>query len=237
MRHELRVREIKLAMRNDRLRTMQSELEALRRSESVHRLLADNSVDMISRHAADGTVLYVSPSCEPLTGYTVEELTGKPAEYLVVSDDVERVWRAVRDAQVSEDSCYVVEHRLRRKDGSTFWVETMGRLIREGEGRVCEIQCNVRDITERKRAEEALRESEERYRILFVQSRDAVMTLEPSTGRFTSANPSIAGMFGAKDPDAFTALHPWDVSPERQPERGNGPAIRERVLHGGRGWR
>ena len=60
--------------------------------------------------------------------------------------------------QASEDR-YVVEHRLSRKDGSVIWGETMGRLFRDISGSVMEMQCNVRDITERKKAEEALRQA------------------------------------------------------------------------------
>lgn len=197
---------------------MQAEIEALHQSDLVHRLLADNSVDMISRHSADGTVLYVTPACKLITGYTVEELTGKPVEHIVLPEDIERVWSVIQAAQVSKDSSYRVEHRLATKEGAVGWVETMGRLVYDGEGRLCEIQCHVRDITKRRRAEEALRESEERHRILFLQCKDAVMTLDPRTGTFTSANPSIADMFGAKDPEEFTSLHPWNVSPERQPD-------------------
>ena len=130
--------------------------EALRQSESLHRLLADNSVDTISRHAPDGTALYVSPSCESLTGYTTEELTGRPAEFLLLPEDIEPVWNVIHSVPESEDR-YMVEHRLPRKDGTIIWVETNGRLVRDAEGRLCEIQCSVRDITKRKQAEEALR--------------------------------------------------------------------------------
>jgi PAS domain-containing protein len=109
MLHELRVREIELAMQHEELLRMQSELEALRQSDSVHRLLADNSVDMISRHAADGTVLYVSPACKLISGYTAEELVGKPAECLVFPEDVEKVWSVIEAAQASNDSWYLAQ--------------------------------------------------------------------------------------------------------------------------------
>jgi PAS domain S-box-containing protein len=71
---------------------------------------------------------------------------------------------------------------------------------------------------EYKRAEESLRESEERHRVLFDQSRDAMMTLAAPSWRFTSGNPAALALFGVKTADEFLALGPWDVSPERQPD-------------------
>lgn len=75
-----------------------------------------------------------------------------------------------------------------------------------------------REIRDRKMAEEALRESEERYRKLFNSSKDAIMTLEPPHWRFTSGNTAILDMFKIKDPAQFTSLGPGDLSPKRQPD-------------------
>ena len=71
---------------------------------------------------------------------------------------------------------------------------------------------------EKARSEEALRASEERYRTLFLRSRDAIMTLAPPTWRFTSGNPSTLSMFRMEDETAFVSLGPWELSPERQPD-------------------
>ena len=70
----------------------------------------------------------------------------------------------------------------------------------------------------RKQQEDALLESEARHRLLFDGSRDAMMTLAAPSWKFTSGNPAALEMFGASDAAEFTALGPWDVSPERQPD-------------------
>ncbi len=129
--------------------------KSLQENEEAYQFIANNSVDMISKHSADGTVLFVSPSCERITGYTVSEIIGKPADFLVLPEDYGHVWD-VLNSRLEHEDYYQVEHRLPRKDGSIIWVQTLGRLVRDESGRLKEILCNVRDITERKRAEDQI---------------------------------------------------------------------------------
>ena len=71
---------------------------------------------------------------------------------------------------------------------------------------------------QRQQAELALQESENKYRSFIKHSRDAIMTLGPATGRFTSGNQATLKMFGAENQTEFVACGRMDLSPERQPD-------------------
>jgi PAS domain S-box-containing protein len=73
-------------------------------------------------------------------------------------------------------------------------------------------------------------ESEERHRVLFESSHDAIMTLEPPSWKFTSGNPATVEMFGMKDEAEFISLGPWELSPEVQPDgRSSAEKAREMI--------
>ena len=76
----------------------------------------------------------------------------------------------------------------------------------------------VLEATDRRKAEQALRENEEKYRGLFESSQDAIMILSPPDWKFSACNPATVKLFGAQSVEHFTTLGPWDVSPPVQPD-------------------
>jgi len=87
-----------------------------------------------------------------------------------------------------------------------------------------------KEVVERKQAEQLLRRSEAKHRILFESSRDAIMTLAPPSWKFTSGNPATLEMFATRDEAEFVSLGPWELSPEFQPDgRPSGEKAKEMI--------
>ncbi len=187
---------------------------ALQESEERFRLLAENSTDMISRHTPSGIYLYASPACRTLLGYELEDLIGQLADEFFHPEDLEEI-QSSHARMVNVPDSYTVSYRIRRQDGNYLWFETTSRAIRDPHtGELLEIQAASRDITERKIVEEALRESEERFRSAFDYAAIGI-GLVATNGRFLKINRSFCDIVGyseaellAKTVEAIT--HPDD---------------------------
>lgn len=150
-------------------------LERLAKSEATHRLLTENSSDLISHHAADnGTYLYASPSFERILGFDPSELVGvKSAFDFVHPEDKHFVEQEIlRQLQTGADS-EVIEFRTRDSKGIYCWVATNLKVLanpvtKEKIGSVAV----TRDITAERKAREELEEREERFRSLTNLSSD-----------------------------------------------------------------
>lgn len=130
--------------------------KALSESEAQFRLLAENSSDMISRNDTQGRFFYISPAVQTILGYSQKEMADQRAFNFVHPEDLPKI-KAMLTVKPRNNSVYTISYRARRKDGSYVWLETSARaILDEKTGDVTEIQAASRDITERKRAEEAL---------------------------------------------------------------------------------
>jgi len=141
--------------------------QALKESESRYRLLAENATDVI--WTMDWPSLrqtYVSPGITRLRGYPVEEALAHPIEEILTPESYARVQEAyaeemAQEQKVSRDLARTrtMELEYRCKDGSTVWAESKISALRDARGNVTEILGVARDITDRKLAETALRQS------------------------------------------------------------------------------
>jgi PAS domain S-box-containing protein len=189
--------------------------EALQDSEMKYRLLAENAADCIFWTGVDGHFKYVSPACLPMSGYEPEEFLDDPGLMLRLIHPEDRAWYQAHVSHGEADTAEL-EYRILRRDGKERWIGHRCHPMYDDDGHCLGRRGSNRDITERKEAEQGLRQSEERYRQLFEGSRDALMTLAPPFWKFASANLATLKVFGASSVAEFTALGPWNVSPERQ---------------------
>ncbi len=152
--------------------------EALRESEERYRSLFDNASDSILTFTLDGTVTSVNRAYAKLTGWTTDELMGENWQTLIAPVDRERMAERTRRALGGEKLPSIFEVAALCKDGRIVQLEGRTRTMRNRHGARVGFQGVYRDITERKLADEALRESEERYRLMFREAEDARAVLD-----------------------------------------------------------
>ena len=167
--------------------------ESLRASEERYRSLVEDLDDVIMTWSADGFITYVSPAISRHSGYTPEELVGRRVRDFTHPDDlqigIERMQNAL-DGGVNGP----YEYRVFDKDGSIKYVRLSSRAINDG--RMTNVIVVMSNITEQKQAEQALRESESRYRTLFETSTDAIFLVDPESLLIVDCNDAALEMFG-----------------------------------------
>ncbi len=195
--------------------------QTLRKSEQLYRLLAENATDVIwILDMEDYLFRYVSPSIERLRGYTVDEvltqflpetLSEKSMLYLneVLPERIKRFHEGYLEA-------FTDEIEQLHKDGHTIWTEVSSRLVLNPVNGRLEAMGVARDITERKKAEVRLKQTEQKFRVLIEKAPDGVV-LVGVDGDFKYVSPSAKRIFGYDDTDLrlYTPsqlTHPDDLS-------------------------
>ena len=187
--------------------------QALSELETHVRGLFDTAPIGLYRATPDGTILEVNDALISMLGYPDRRtaLAVRTPDLYVNLEDRER-WRAVVER---EGSVRGFEMQIRRFDGSTIWVDFNAHATRDADGRIVYYEGSIGDISERKRAEAALRESEERYRTLAEAARDSIYILDRE-GRLTYVNTHGAAALGASLDElrgrAQATLFPPDVA-------------------------
>jgi PAS domain S-box-containing protein len=172
----------------------------IQESERQFRLLAEHSLDMIHRHTPDDICIYISPASKTILGYDPDELIGRPVFKVLHPDDAHNV-PDYKSRLNRKNHTAKISYRVRHRDGHYVWLESVLRAIfDEKTGELVEIYGVTRDITRRNRAEQAQRESEERYRSLVEISPDPVILHQE--GKIVYMNPAAFRLIGASPSDA-----------------------------------
>ncbi len=169
--------------------------EALRESNRRFRDIAENAFEWIWEVDANGKYTYVSPFINKILGYNPEEVLKKHFYDLFHPDDREELKKAAFEVFAKKQPFREFMNRNVHKNGKTVWLSTSGVPILDKEGNFLGYRGADTDITERKRAEERLRESEGRYRLLAENVTDIIWTTDMNL-RFTYISPSAEYLSG-----------------------------------------
>jgi PAS domain S-box-containing protein len=170
---------------------------ALQKSEEQFRLLAENSLDVISLRDLDGRYAYVSPSCERVLGYTPDEMVGHVGYEFVHPDDVETVRERLHQPVLRGDEAHCEYYRLRRKSGEYIWIEASSVPTRDANGRIVGVQVSARDVTSRKQVEDALR----LHNRAIAASGNGIVIFRRDDLRIEYANVAFSHMVGLPETD------------------------------------
>jgi PAS domain S-box-containing protein len=155
--------------------------------------LLDSVRESVVATDLEGHVVYWGKGAEALYGYRADEVIGKPITFIVESHEEDEERRRI-DA-VRTRGLWCGQYWQRRKDGSKFWADTVISLVTDEKGQPCGFIGIDRDITERKRAEEALRKSEATGRALLESAAEGIVIVNPD-GRIVLANVRTEELFG-----------------------------------------
>jgi PAS domain S-box-containing protein len=169
---------------------------ALRKSEEKYRLLVGQIPAVVFKGFDDWSIECFDDKIQTLTGYSKEDFNSRRILWrdLIPEEEMPYVKRVFQEALKGNRS-YFREHRIRKKDGTYAWVQCRGQIFCNEQGQVEYVSGVTFDITAQKQAEAALRESEERYRLIAENVSDVLWTADLDL-HLTYVSPSIQRMLG-----------------------------------------
>ncbi len=191
--------------------------ETLEESKELYRILIETSPDAVTVTDLEGNITDVSHQTVRLHGCdTADELIGKSAFTLIVPGDRDRAMKNMMRT-LNQGTIRNMEYTLQKEDGSQFIGELNASLVRDAKGRPKAFIGITRDITERKKAEEVLSESEKKFRTLVENANDVIYIITPEG--FQYVNPAFERLTGylsneicQKSFNFWSIIHPDDVN-------------------------
>ncbi|GIW25487.1 MAG: GGDEF domain-containing protein [Meiothermus sp.] len=168
--------------------------QAVRQSEQMLRQITNAMLDVVALTDSWGYIRYVTPSVERVLGYQPEQMLGLLAFDYLAPEDAEKALLLAERSRTERGS-YRLEARYRHADGHYVWIDTLVTFISDAEGNVIGSVVSGRDVTERRQAEEALREREYRLSQITNSVRDVVLLLDP-WAKVQYVTPSVEQVLG-----------------------------------------
>lgn len=194
--------------------------EALRKREEELQSIFDRSLDAYYRRGyVAGPREYMNPAIETLTGFSPQECLAMSVDEIVARvhpDDVPVVVSAKMEVPPGSAGS-TVDYRFRCKDGTYRWFSDRFRIELDGDGRPAAWEGVIRDVDDRKLAEEALRESQARFRDLIETAPDFIWEMD-ARGRYTYCSPQMKTLWGI-EPEEMIGRTPFDLMPPDERDR------------------
>jgi len=195
-------------------------IAALQKSEEKYRLIAENTADQISVLDMNLHFTYISPAIMSLRGYTVEEAMKQTLEQVLTPESMqlgltvfEEEMQLEAGGTADPDRTRILALEEYKKDGSIIWVEASFSFLRDKEHKPVGLLIVSRDISERKRAEDVLRKSEEKYQTLVENANETILVIQDGMVKFVNSKGSES--FGYTEQEFLSApifelIHPED---------------------------
>ena len=211
-------------------------VEALQQSEARYRRLIDSVTNYVYTVEVQGgrpVSTRHGPGCEGLTGYTPEEYAANPLLWFSMVYDADKSAVTQQAARVlAGEGPLQLEHRIICKNGTLRWVRNTSVPHFDGQGRLVAFEGLLSDITERKMAEQTLKESEARYRTLFEQASDAIF-LETTDDLIVDVNHRAGELLGYSR-EQLLSMHVSDLLPPESRPAGGQVITYELATYGSR---
>ena len=186
------------------------ETELVRR-EKYFRALTENALDIVTILSPEGNFLYNSPSVKRVLGYEPRELRGQNAFALIHPEDLPRVLQGFDYGLKHPEETVTLEFRFRHRDGSWRYLEAVGQS-RLADGEIAGIVVNSRDVSDRRKAEAELRESEKQYRLIFDGNPTPMWVFDHETLAFLEVNDAAVQHYGYSR-EEFLGMKLGDLRP------------------------
>ena len=180
---------------------------------SIFKNAVESSINAIGITDLEGKLIYVNDSCVKMWGYnSKDEVLGSFLPEFWEGDGVLKTVKELREKGVASG-----EDIGKRKDGSLFFVRFTASIFTDEADNPSFMFGSFFDITERKQAEEELRKSEERFKMIFTNSSDGIIVADPETKKFLYVNPAICKILGYTE-EELTQMGVTDIHPKNQLE-------------------